>query len=488
MLYRINKRTSYLRQINELIIILIAFGFSLIFSIYIYYHLPVNSIISQITSGHAWKVNGRLVPQTQDKEQTYPYDLIKPKIDLKSKFGRAFNESMDYLHNINSNMVDWTSAVPLFSPPFSVRQAGSYSFLYDNLEHYSQYNGDIELRNAIIKRFNRDNISNINSENIVVHTSVFEILDAIYDSLKLDINDSILIPTPTFGYYVLQASKHNIKVDFIHALQKTGWKIQPDALDKALTKTKAKIFLFTNPVNPTGVVYTKEEVEKLAKVLKKHKTLVLSDEVFKDILLCEDQKPYSIGAVEGMGDLTVTLNGVGKSMGLAGLRVSFASMPSWLQQVLYKPLCGLSKPAEKAATAALQNTDENCHYLKHASFAYKEKLNQVKALTKALDKDLRHKFDPYSTHDIACLYVEPQAANVALVSFPGIKGKIYGSCRIETGVQLASYLAQHAGVALVPGEASFFSGHEMVLRIPLSAPNLKQGFEKIKKALLQLHN
>lgn len=492
MLYKVTKNRKSTNQHNviELAKTITIVSICIGYSIYLYQNLPIRSVIEHANTTLFLNKNNRFAKESRHKKPLHPSALIKREIDIKSTLGVNYAESINYLHNIKHNTIDWTSALPLFSPPYAVRKAGAYSFLHDNLEHYSTYNGDQELRKAIIDKFHRDRIFNINEENIIVHTSVFEIIDAIYDALKLSTDESILIPTPTFGYYASQANKHNIKVKFISATQKTGWKIQPHDLDEALTQTNAKIFLFTNPVNPTGAVYTKEEVEKLANILKKHKTLVLSDEVFKDILLYDDQKPYSIGAVDGMKDLTVTLNGVGKSMGLAGLRVSYACMPEWLNKALSKPLCGLSKPAEKAAAVALQDTEENHKYLKQTAYSYKERLQTIKSLTKSIDKVLRHKFNPYSSKEdhFARLYIEPKATNVVLLSFPGIKGKFFGSHKIETGLQLASYLAQNAGVALVPGEASFMGEHEMILRIPLAANNLKQGFEKIKKALLQLHN
>ena len=415
--------------------------------------------------------------------------LIKPDLDLKKELGNSFFDSINYLSNIKNTTFDWTSALPISPPPVSVKKAGAQSFLFDDLHHYSPSNGDYELRKAIISKFRKDGIK-ADHNNILVHTSVFEILENIYFTVNWAANDSILIPVPTFGYYASQAAYHKIKVQFIKTSQQSNWKINSKDLDEALQKTKSKIFLFTNPVNPTGVVYTKEEVEKLAQVFKKHGTIVIADEIFKDIILKGEQTPFSIGAIEGMEDLTITLNGVGKSMGLAGLRVSYAHVPHWLITKLPKPLCGLSKPAEKAAIEALKDNLENRTYFKKVKQKYIEKTDTIKTYLKIIDKELNRKFTNKSSvaGSFAKLYLEAYSTNVALLQFPGVKGKFTHDKQINTSLDLAYYLYEKAGVALVPGEASFIEGKEMVLRIPLSAKNLKEGLAKIKTALLHLDN
>ena len=153
-----------------------------------------------------------------------------------------------------------------------------------------------------------------------------------------------------------------------------------------------------------------------------------------------------------------------------------------------KPLCGLSKPAEKAAIEALKDNLENRTYLKKAKQKYIEKTDTIKTYLKIIDKELNRKFTNKSSvaGSFAKLYLEPYSTNVALLQFPGVKGKFTPDKQINTSLDLAYYLYEKAGVALVPGEVSFIEGKEMVLRIPLSAKNLKEGLAKIKTALLHL--
>lgn len=418
----------------------------------------------------------------------YLKSLLKAPINMREKLGKSFDDSLKYLRSIKNADFDWTSALPILSPSYSIRRAGADSFLLDDLHHYSPYNGHAALRKIIQEKLQRDGI-HAREENIVVHSSVFDIVEGIYSALNLTAEDSILIATPTFGYYASQASKSQAKLAFIKASEKTAWKISPQELDKLLTQTGAKVFLFANPVNPTGVVYTKQEIEDLAAILKKHRTLVISDEIFKDVVHKNKQIPFSIGAVKGMENLTVTLNGVGKSMGLAGLRISYGYVPTWLLEKLPRPLCGFSLAAEKAAVQALRDTEENRQYLEKAAEIYKKRIRDIKQHVSAIDQDLNEKFKHGNRQpgSFATMYIEPDATNVALLRFAGLKGKSIGTSKIQTSVQLAQYLYEHAGVALVPGEASFIDGEEMVLRIPLAAKDIRGGFKRIREAFLQLH-
>ena len=128
-------------------------------------------------------------------EVEYFKSFLRTEFNVKF-LDKSFYNSIDYLNNVNNVDFNWTSALPIFSPPTLVRKAGSSSFLLDDLHHYSPYNGHSELRKAIRKKFKKDGI-NAEEKNIIINTSIFEILEGFYSSLNWKNNDSILIPTPT---------------------------------------------------------------------------------------------------------------------------------------------------------------------------------------------------------------------------------------------------------------------------------------------------
>ena len=423
------------------------------------------------------------------RNQISKFDFFfKPEvIKIKDSLGEEFDQALFYFDNIKNVELDWTLALPIFGPPLSVKKAGSVSFLMDDLNHYTSHNGDPKLRDAIKKKLEKDGIK-LKEKNIVVSTSIFEILKDLYSILNWTPKHSILIPVPAFGQHPYQAVHCNMKVHFLNVTQESGWKITPEDLDKTLTLTKPTMFLFTNPVNPTGVVYNKEEVEKLAAILKKHQILVISDEIFKDVLLDKNQQPFSIGAVEGMENLTITLSGLGKSMGLVGLRLSYGCIPDWLIGKLPEPSSGISKPVEKAAIYALQDNFENQEYLQMSMRGYNKRLKIIKEFVINMDRELNKKFniDIFNAGFFIKLYIEPKATNVVLVSFQGLKGKYSDKKQINSSVDLAFYILEKTGIALTPGEVFLIKGEKMVLRIPLAAQNLDLGLERIRKALLEL--
>lgn len=486
LLNKVNRPKIKLSTLLTIIIICATCGIlkNFLYNLSLQYKLCQSSIMSS-------KVNTSCVINRllKEKEISYIKDFFKPSTNLEAYLGKSFADSLDYLHKLKGINLDWTSATPIFSPPFGVRKAGAHSFLYDHLNHYSPDNGNAQLRQAIIERFKRDGI-NASNDNILVHTSIFEILECIYSSLNLFRINTILIPTPNFGYYASQALNHGLIVKFISTSKESNWKINPIELDNVLTKTRSKIFLFNNPVNPTGAIYTKEELTDLAKVLKKHRVLVIADEIFKDIILDSSEQPFSIGAVDGMADLTITMNGVGKSMGLAGLRVSYAYVPDLVVEKIRKPLCGMSKPAEQAAIQALQNNHENHLYLQSAINEYKKRVKLIKNFITLIDQDLSKKFASKFPQDgfFAKLYSSPNSTNVVLLQFAGLRGKFNGNKQINSSLDLANYISKDGKIALVPGEASFIEGKEMVVRIPLSARNLESGLRAIRKVLLKLSN
>lgn len=422
-----------------------------------------------------------------------PYDiqsLFKHK-KKKEIIDQNFNQAMLYLRECDNAKINWTSALPISTPSPSVRKAGADAFLKSNLQNYSESRGNKKLIHRIIEKFTSDGIK-VKKENIIINNSIFNIIQDIYSIIDWKPGDTILLPTPAFGHYVVQASNNNIEVQLIPTTQESSWKITPAQLDQALSQGKAKIFIFNNPVNPTGIVYTKEEVQALAKVLMKYTVLVIADEIFNEVVINEHKKPYSIGAVKGMENRTITLNGVGKSRGLTGLRISYGCGPKEIISRLTLHLSGFSRPSEEAAIEALTLNQENASYIKENRRKYIKNIlfieSQINILNQKLSKHFNKKCE--KTIYTKLFLGIPDATNVILISFQGLKGKIFKNKALASSLELAYFLYQEAGVAVVPGEAFFMEGNQMVLRFPVSPDQneLKRGFSKILSALLMLGN
>lgn len=251
-------------------------------------------------------------------------------------------------------------------------------------------------------------------------------------------------------------------------------------MDTALKEVQPKILLFTNPVNPTGVFYNKKEIEDLASVIKKYKVFAIADEIFSEINFSNTNKPYSLAAAPGMSDRTITLSGIGKSR---GIRFSFACSPTNLISAL--PTSGMLMPIQVAAKEVLKDSEENDIYIKGSIDKYKQHINFILDKIDHMNKVMN---SYYKTSGFIYVkpYIIPDSTNIFLLSFSGIKGKKIGSRKINSSLELAEYLATHAGVATVPGEAFFIDGDEIVIRIPISVSKdeLNLGLNKILNSLI----
>lgn len=393
--------------------------------------------------------------------------------------------SLNYLSSCHKNhqlnFLDWTAAVPITKPRLTALLKGKFAFSNYNMTRHSAFIGENKLLQAIQNYFVKSGIE-CKKENIVVRQSIFSIIDELYHLLDPKQN-KVLIPTPTFGYYVSQAKRIGIPTDLIKATEKNNWKITAKELDEKLSSDKnIRFFIFNNPVNPTGVVYNKEEVIKLAKVLKKHNIFVIADEVFKDLIFKDREKFCSIGSLDFMKDLTITLNGVGKTRGLSGLGVSFACMPEWLACRMHqdKYLSLVNIPAQIVASEVLKDSLLNDLYLNKCINKHLKNIEIIKREIDKLNKMLFKKYKEEKEY-IKILIKEPQASSVMMLDFSGLYGKKFKDETIKSGLQLTKLFKVMMSIAFVPGEAYFLSPESITLRMSTSykKKEMRDGFKRI---------
>lgn len=385
---------------------------------------------------------------------------------------------LDYLSRCKDAEIDWTTSIPISKPHESVREAGIRSFKQEDLHtYYARVSRDLRL--SIQKYFARKSVQ-CPLNHIKIRYTSFDILRDLYESTSWHEGDVMLIAAPTFGFYVSQAAKYGIKTELLHADKNNGYKITPKQLDQALKETRAKIFLFTNPVNPTGVFYTEGEVRALATVLLKHQVFTVSDEIFSDIYFKEGEKPCSMAAIGDMAERTLTLSGVGKSM---AVRLSFACSP--LSQISELPDSGVLMSLQSAAVEALKDNRANRAYLQKNKRIYRSHINLIRSLMAHMNKHMRASHGD-SKEDYVKMFIQPDSTNIFLIAFPGMRGKKLAGKTIRTSLELANHIYNTVRVATVPGEGFFLEGKDMVLRIPLSVSSkeLERGLTLILRSLV----
>lgn len=403
------------------------------------------------------------------KEQNSPnLMLIKP--------------TLDYLEKCQHCKIDWTTSLPIEKISEAARLSAIDSLSRDSLHTYFNNMLDENILDGIVEYFSQSSI-HCNKEDIKIRYTAFDIIKDFYAVLDPK-KTCLLLVAPTFGYYIYQAEQYDITTKIIYAKRSNDFKVTPEELDKAFSDYRPNIFIFTNPVNPTGVYYNTKELEALAKVILKHKVFVISDEIFSDIYF-EKEKPASMAAVKDMQNQTLTLRGLGKAR---GVRLSFAC--GKVPQIPRLPISGILKPIQAAAVSILENTAHNRNLLANSMAEYVLRIHWVQSRIDQMNQEFNQH---YSTDHIIYIkpFILPKATNVFLIAFPGFANGIYGinaENKIKSSLDLAEYLFKASQVATIPGEGFFIDGTEMVLRIPLSIPikELETGFELITQSLKEI--
>jgi aspartate aminotransferase len=211
------------------------------------------------------------------------------------------------------NVIDLSLGEPDFDTPEHIKDAAKKA-IDENYSHYTPVPGYLELREAICKKLKRDNGLDYSPQQIVVSTGAKQSIANTMLAI-LDEEDEILIPTPYWVSYSEIARFARAKVVFINATAENGFKITPKELEAVITQ-KTKLFIFSTPCNPTGAVYTKDELEALAKVFEKHPNVyIISDEIYEYINYSNEdgsKKQESIAQFDAIKDRVIIVNGLSK--------------------------------------------------------------------------------------------------------------------------------------------------------------------------------
>ena len=252
-------------------------------------------------------------------------------------------------------VVNLSLGEPDFNTPDFIKQAAKKA-IDDNVTHYPPVNGFLEVRKAVSEKFKRDNGLNYSPEEIVISTGAKQSLANAILAL-VNHGDEVIMPSPYWvSYSELVKIAGGTTVE-VYAGIDSDFKITPEELRKAITP-KTKLIIYSSPCNPTGSVYSQNELQELANVILEHEGLyVISDEIYEHINFVG--KSASIGTCAGMLERTVTVNGVSKAFAMTGWRLGYIGAPLWIAQACSKMqgqitsgACTISQMAAKAALEA----------------------------------------------------------------------------------------------------------------------------------------
>ncbi|MEO7742859.1 MAG: pyridoxal phosphate-dependent aminotransferase [Usitatibacter sp.] len=362
------------------------------------------------------------------------------------------------------SIISLAQGEPDFDTPMHVREAGKAA-IDAGKTRYTDVPGTRELTEAIIRKFRRDNGLVYQQNEITIGVGSKQVL---YNALQatLDAGDEVIVPTPAWVSYMDMVTLAEGLPVVLRCGAEQGFKVTPQQLERTITP-RTKWLMLNSPSNPSGAVYSRDELVALGEVLLRHPHVwFMSDDIYEKILYTGLPFPTMAAVLPALASRCLTINGVSKAFAMTGWRCGYGAGPAELIRginlVQGQSVSHTSSVSQAAAVAAL---DGPMDFLGPFVEAYRRRRDLVVAAMKAIDG------------------IECSVPDGAFYVFPGCKALLGG--KIDSDTNLCMYFLEHAGVATVPGSAFELPGH---FRISYAASDaeLAEGMRRITAACAAL--
>lgn len=348
---------------------------------------------------------------------------------------------------------------PDFNTPDFIKNA-AIDAINEDYNSYTPVDGYIELKEAIITKFKRDNNLNYNKAQIVVSTGAKQSL-ANVAAVMLNKGDEVILPCPYWvSYSDIVKLNEGVPVEVKTSIE-NDFKLTPQQLEAAITP-RTKMIWYSSPCNPSGSVYSKEELRAIADVLQNHPDIiVVSDEIYEHINFVGDHA--SMAQFEDMFDRTITVNGVSKAFAMTGWRIGYIGAPETIARACNKMqgqiTSGANCIAQRAVITGLNESPSRVQFM----------IDEFK-VRRELILGLLNQIPGFKTN-------EPEGAFYVFPDVSHYYGKTLNGHLINNATDFSLYLLEHAHVATVTGEAF---GNPDCIRISYAASQ-EQIIEAIKR-------
>ena len=379
----------------------------------------------------------------------------------------AMNQMSNDLKAKGIDIVNMTLGEPDFNTPEHVK-AAACTALEENYTHYTPVGGSLSLREAISDKLQKENGLAYAPADILVSNGAKQSLCNVVMAL-IDEGDEVIIPAPYWVSYPQMVLLAGGTPVYVETGIEQGFKMTPEQLEKAITP-RTRMLILCSPSNPTGAVYSKEELKALADVILRHEdVLVVSDEIYEHLNYVGAHA--SIASVEGMRERTVIINGVSKAYAMTGWRIGFLAAPKWivsacsmLQGQYTSGPCSVSQKAAEEAWRGSQACVEEMRQ------AFERRRNLLVGLLREIPG------------------LEVNVPDGAFYLFPKCSsffGKTDGEKVIKTSTDLAMFLLEKGHVAVVGGDA-FGAPDYFRLSYATSEEKIKEAAKRMAGALALL--
>jgi aspartate aminotransferase len=384
---------------------------------------------------------------------------ISPSLTL------AMNTKAKQMRAEGLDVISFAAGEPDFNTPDHIKRAGK-SAVDDNKTYYTPASGIVELKQQVIRKLARDNGLEYAIDQISINSgakhSVFNTLFVLVEE-----GDEVIVPTPYWVSYSEMVRICGATPVFVNTTEKTGFKITPDQLQKSISK-KTKVLLLNSPCNPTGAVYSGEELFTLARIVENLDIVVVSDEIYERILY-EGNEHVSIASYsQALKDKTVVINGMSKAYSMTGWRIGYAAGPADIIGAVNKLQGHTSgNPTSISQWASVTGLEQGSEFVEDWVVEFRRRRDYIVEELNSID-------------GVSCT-----SPGGAFYVFPNIKGLLdrsYGGTRVSNSVELAYYLLEQGHIAVVPGQAFGAEGY-IRLSFATSMENIVEGMKRLKKTI-----
>lgn len=365
------------------------------------------------------------------------------------------------------DVINMSVGEPDFNTPDHIKEAAKKA-VDENFSRYSPVPGYMDLRKAIVAKLKNENNLDYTTSEILVSSGAKQ---SVCNTVMALVNDGeeVIIPAPYWVSYPQMVKLAGGTPVIVNAGFEQNFKMTPEQLEAAITP-KTRMLILCSPSNPTGSVYTKDELEALAEVIKRHDDLfVLADEIYEHINYVG--KHESIAQFPGMKERTIIVNGVSKAYAMTGWRIGFIAAPEWIVKGCNKLqgqyTSGPCSVSQKAAEAAY-TTSQECVETMRKAFEHRRDL--IVKLAKEIPG-----------LEVNC----PQGAFYLFPKCSGFYGKSYEGKTINNSTDLAMFLLEEGHVATVGGDA-FGDPECFRMSYATSDDNIREAMRRIKETLAKL--
>ena len=389
--------------------------------------------------------------------------LSQKAMEISPSLTLAISAKAKKMKSEGLDVIGFGVGEPDFDTPKHIREAGIKA-IEEGYTRYTPASGTAELKQAIVDKFKKDNNLSYKPSQIVVSSGAKQSLDNAFRAV-LNPGDEVIVGSPYWVSYPEMIRLSDGVPVIVETKEEEFFKFNIDTLEKVVTE-KTKAMIINSPSNPTGAIYSKEELEKIAEFAQKHDIIIISDEIYEKLIYGTEVHTSIASISEDAYNRTIVINGVSKAYAMTGWRIGYAAANE--------------KIASLMSNIQSHTTSNPCSISQHASLAaLKGDQSPVVEMNKEFERRRNFMVERVNTiNNLSC--VKPDGAFYVMVNISKVLGKKIEGKVIENSFVFGDLLLEKEKVAVVPGVA--FGADEFIrLSYATSMENIKEGLDRIEK-------